>query len=134
MDRGTWQDTVHGVTKSQTRLKRLSMHVHLKMVTMEKFILRVFHSFSKRNHFPLLFFKPALLFQFPISVNGTIPCPAVQARNLALSLAPLFFPPPHTVIQQTHMDPPRVPWDLMANASKSISIPRLCFRIPSPLT
>ena len=27
MDRGAWQDTVHRVTKSQTRLKRPSMHV-----------------------------------------------------------------------------------------------------------
>ena len=97
MDRGAWQATVHRVKKSQTRLKRLSMHVHLKMVKMEKFILRVFHSFSKRKRFPLLFFKPALLLQFPISVSGTIPCPAVQARNLALSLAPLSFPPtPHS--------------------------------------
>ena len=26
MDRGAWQATVHGVTKSQTRLKRLSTH------------------------------------------------------------------------------------------------------------
>ena len=26
MDRGAWQAIVHGVTKSQTRLKRLSMH------------------------------------------------------------------------------------------------------------
>ena len=26
MDRGAWQATVHGVTKSGTRLKRLSMH------------------------------------------------------------------------------------------------------------
>ena len=26
MDRGAWQVTVHGVTQSQTRLKRLSMH------------------------------------------------------------------------------------------------------------
>ena len=49
MDRGAWQDTVHRFTKSQTRLKRLTMHVHLKMVKMEKFILRVFHSFSKRT-------------------------------------------------------------------------------------
>ena len=29
MDRGAWQATVHGVTKSQTRLKRLSTQVHL---------------------------------------------------------------------------------------------------------
>ena len=28
MDRGTWWATVHGVTQSQTRLKRLSMHTH----------------------------------------------------------------------------------------------------------
>ena len=26
MDRGAWRATVHGVTKSQTRLKRLSTH------------------------------------------------------------------------------------------------------------
>ena len=29
MDRGAWQATVHGVAKSWTQLKRLSMHVHL---------------------------------------------------------------------------------------------------------
>ena len=29
MDRGTWQATVHRVTKSRTRLKGLSMHVVL---------------------------------------------------------------------------------------------------------
>ena len=28
MDRGAWQATVHGAAKSQTRLKRLSMHSH----------------------------------------------------------------------------------------------------------
>ena len=26
MDRGAWQATIHGVTKSQTRLKQLSAH------------------------------------------------------------------------------------------------------------
>ena len=26
MDRGIWQATVHGVTQSQTQLKRLGMH------------------------------------------------------------------------------------------------------------
>ena len=30
MDRGAWWATVHGVTKSQTRLKRLSVQVHTK--------------------------------------------------------------------------------------------------------
>ena len=29
MRRGTWQATVHGVTKSQTRLKQLSTHIHM---------------------------------------------------------------------------------------------------------
>ena len=29
MDRGAWQARVHGVAKSQTRLKRLSKHTHL---------------------------------------------------------------------------------------------------------
>ena len=28
MDRGAWQSTVHRVTWSQTRLKRLNMHAH----------------------------------------------------------------------------------------------------------
>ena len=30
MDRGAWQATVHGVTRSQTRLKQLSMHAHVE--------------------------------------------------------------------------------------------------------
>ena len=29
MDRGAWRTTVHGVTKSRTRLKRLSSKTHL---------------------------------------------------------------------------------------------------------
>ena len=36
MDRGAWQATVHSVTKSQTRLKRLSTHTHTHM--QEKFM------------------------------------------------------------------------------------------------
>ena len=33
MDRGLWQATVHGVTKSQTRLKQLStMHATLEKI------------------------------------------------------------------------------------------------------
>ena len=28
MDRGAWQGTIHGVAKSQTRLKCLSTHAH----------------------------------------------------------------------------------------------------------
>ena len=33
MDRGAWQATVHGVAKSQTRLKQLSMHPHRHIIT-----------------------------------------------------------------------------------------------------
>ena len=33
MDRGAWQTTVHGVTKSRTRPKQLSMHAHTKIVS-----------------------------------------------------------------------------------------------------
>ena len=33
-DRGAWRATVHGVTKSQTQLKRLSMHVHTRGIQM----------------------------------------------------------------------------------------------------
>ena len=29
MDRGAWQATVHGVTKSQTQLKLISMHIQI---------------------------------------------------------------------------------------------------------
>ena len=30
MDRGAWQATVHGVAKSHTRLKQLSVHAHTR--------------------------------------------------------------------------------------------------------
>ena len=33
MNRGAWWATVHGVTKSWTQLKRLSMHIYCKMST-----------------------------------------------------------------------------------------------------
>ena len=33
MDRGAWQATVHGVTKSQTQLKRLSTHTQTHMAS-----------------------------------------------------------------------------------------------------
>ena len=38
MDRGTWRTTVHQVAKSQTRLKRLSTHVH----TFQKEAMKLF--------------------------------------------------------------------------------------------
>ena len=31
MDRGAWRATVHRVAESRTRVKRLSMHVHLSL-------------------------------------------------------------------------------------------------------
>ena len=33
MDRGSWWPTVHGVAKSQTQLKQLSMHAHTHLVS-----------------------------------------------------------------------------------------------------
>ena len=37
MDRGAWRATVHRVTKSGTRLKRLSMHAHIQVDTFQLF-------------------------------------------------------------------------------------------------
>ena len=37
MDRGTWRATVHVIAKSQTRLKRLSMHACTHLVLCLKF-------------------------------------------------------------------------------------------------
>ena len=34
MDRGAWQATVHGVAKSQTRLKQLSMHAQRHIIAL----------------------------------------------------------------------------------------------------
>ena len=31
MDKGAWRATAHGITKSQTRLKQLSMHTHTSL-------------------------------------------------------------------------------------------------------
>ena len=49
MDRGTWQATVHGVAKSQTQLKQLSMHahhlVHIYLITVSLYILTAFIQF-----------------------------------------------------------------------------------------
>ena len=49
MDREAWRATVHGVTKSQTRLKRLSTHSHSHLSV---YLLNLYLSFS---HFSVLF-------------------------------------------------------------------------------
>ena len=48
MDKGAWGTTVHGVTKSRTRLKQLSMHTHRserfeQMMFFKLWILEVTH-------------------------------------------------------------------------------------------
>ena len=43
MDRGAWQATVHGVTKSQTRLKQLNMHAHTRIQMGTCCMSRVLH-------------------------------------------------------------------------------------------
>ena len=35
MDRGAWRATVHGVVKSGTRLKRLSLHAHVRVLSLK---------------------------------------------------------------------------------------------------
>ena len=40
MDGGPWWATVHGVTKSQTRLRRLSMHTHMGLKSKSFFVIR----------------------------------------------------------------------------------------------
>ena len=44
MDREAWRATVHGVTKSQTRLKRLSTHSHSHLSV---YLLNLYLSFSR---------------------------------------------------------------------------------------
>ena len=44
MDRGAWRATVHGVTKSQTQLKRLSTHKHTFFSAFDKGIQPLFRS------------------------------------------------------------------------------------------
>ena len=36
MDRGAWQAIVHGVAKSQTRLKQLSSHAHVSLMAVHE--------------------------------------------------------------------------------------------------
>ena len=58
MDRGGWQATVNVVTKSQTRLKRLSMHTHAEVIK-ELCDTAIILYFPQRVHFAyyLLFNK-----------------------------------------------------------------------------
>ena len=41
MDRGPWQAAVHSVTKSWTRLKQLSMHIHTRYLSTSYFCILV---------------------------------------------------------------------------------------------
>ena len=44
MDKGAWRATVHGVVKSQTRLKRLSMYTHSRLkVTFPGLVYKALH-------------------------------------------------------------------------------------------
>ena len=36
MDRGAWRATVHGVAKSRTKLKQVSMHTHMTVSAWEE--------------------------------------------------------------------------------------------------
>ena len=51
MDRGTWRATVHSVTKSQTRLKRLSSHSTMPILEIA-FLLQLGMRKQKSAFFP----------------------------------------------------------------------------------
>ena len=63
VDRGAWWATVHGVTKSQTRLKQLSMHGYRILVL--KWCLGVYWEPKQDQGKPLWLIKPKMpLFPF----------------------------------------------------------------------
>ena len=113
MDRGAWRATVHGVAKSQTRLKRLSAHTcecHVKMAQVEKLSLptpgavswenwRSCHSdrtralFLRSPHPALLL--PADLVHRPFVCVGSQPrCRVSHLLLAALRVCTLPFPSP----------------------------------------
>ena len=50
MDRGAWRAAVHRVTKSQTRLKQLSMHTHTYLnIPVKRAILKLLENIHKSN-------------------------------------------------------------------------------------
>ena len=71
MDRGAWRATVHGVTKSQTQLKRLSIHIVHKYFTTALLIMRSQRAvlsdqqlYLKGPHSPQITLHPAPCFIF----------------------------------------------------------------------
>ena len=49
MDREAWPALVHGVTKSQTQLKQLSMHAQLLLINNSHFPCRVHYVLEKMH-------------------------------------------------------------------------------------
>ena len=59
MDRGAWWVTVHKVTKSQTRLKQPSMHMHagtLGTLNISYFIVLLYLELTKNKTISTFFF------------------------------------------------------------------------------
>ena len=52
MDRGTWQAAVHGVTKSWTQLKQLSVQAHVRT----QYTLHIYYFHKNLKNYVLLFF------------------------------------------------------------------------------
>ena len=54
MDRGAWSATIHGVTKSQTRLKRLSSHARIQHCKWYRVLTLISIVFQMHTHIPFI--------------------------------------------------------------------------------
>ena len=54
MDRGAWSATIHGVTKSQTRLKRLSSHARIQHCKWYRVLMLISIVFQMHTHIPII--------------------------------------------------------------------------------
>ena len=62
IDRGAWWATIHRVTKSQTRVKRLSIHAH-NIYFFDVYIFKLFHMMKQRIADYFFTFLLTILFQ-----------------------------------------------------------------------
>ena len=105
MDRGAWRSTVHRVTKSWTRLKRLSMHTHMHgYIQLIHFAVYLKHNIGNQVYCNTNFKKENLHSNFTSSdmfsltiLSTTIPHPLTSYHPalfffMALLLAELCFP------------------------------------------
>ena len=74
MDRGAWQVTVHGVTKSWTQPKRLNTHTHTQGIQYSEMIttIRLINIFISSHSYPCFFlffsFSPKILLNRALTI------------------------------------------------------------------